>query len=260
MMWTTLQPRARGVAFASILAVAASITDIANAEETSSPERFGTIDELWADFDPRRDPLEIEIISTSSAEGSEVQELYFTGETWQGEKTRVYAIQGAPTSTEKLPGILHVHGGGQTASKTWVQYWTQRGYVCVTYDFCGDWREHDPGRTHFTKWGTVRGNMARLGGNGSLAPTPKFNGWYHWIMAARRALTLLEQHPSVDRDRLGIFGISVGGTLTWPVAALDVRFRQRNLPLRRRHDFRTTQRADRDLACRQTDSGVASDH
>ena len=42
-------------------------------------------------------------------------------------------------------------------------------------------------------------------------------------MAARRALTLLSYHPKVDRERLGIFGVSVGGTLCWLVAATDER-------------------------------------
>jgi hypothetical protein len=40
---------------------------------------------------------------------------------------------------------------------------------------------------------------------------------------ARRALTLLSYHPRVNRERLGIFGVSIGGTLCWLVAAMDDR-------------------------------------
>ena len=36
-------------------------------------------------------------------------------------------------------------------------------------------------------------------------------------------MTLLSYHPKVDRDRLGIFGVSIGGTLCWLVAATDER-------------------------------------
>ena len=36
-------------------------------------------------------------------------------------------------------------------------------------------------------------------------------------------MTLLSYHPKVDRERLGIFGVSVGGTLCWLVAATDER-------------------------------------
>jgi hypothetical protein len=42
-------------------------------------------------------------------------------------------------------------------------------------------------------------------------------------LAARRALTLLAQKPEVDPERLGIFGISMGGTLCWLVAGADAR-------------------------------------
>src|SRR5262249_54524592 len=38
-----------------------------------------------------------------------------------------------------------------------------------------------------------------------------------------RALTLLAKHPSVDPGRLGIFGISVGGTTNWMIAGADRR-------------------------------------
>jgi hypothetical protein len=54
-------------------------------------------------------------------------------------------------------------------------------------------------------------------------PTPRLSGWFHWALAGRRALTLLAQNPAVDPDRLGIFGISVGGTLCWLVAGTDAR-------------------------------------
>jgi hypothetical protein len=38
-------------------------------------------------------------------------------------------------------------------------------------------------------------------------------------------LTLLARHPRVDADRLGVFGISVGGSLTWMIAGFDRRVR-----------------------------------
>ena len=61
------------------------------------------------------------------------------------------------------------------------------------------------------------------GGNFTMKPTPRANAWYRWILTARRALTLLERHPQVDPNRLGIHGTSVGGTLVWPVAGIDKR-------------------------------------
>jgi dienelactone hydrolase len=119
-----------------------------------------------------------------------------------------------------VPGILHIHGGGQTASLAWRQYWAKRGYACVTYDFCGKWDN----RTEYTDWGPLAKNC-NMASNGvsQVHPTPRISGWFHWALAGRRALTLLAQNPVVDPDRLGIFGISVGGTLCWLVAGADAR-------------------------------------
>ncbi len=133
---------------------------------------------------------------------------------------RVFAIRGAPTHGTRLPGILHIHGGGQTASLEWVRFWTSRGYVCASYDFTGPWA----GRKDVTDWGPIKeGNLAQANGGFQVRPTPRASSWYHWAVVARRALTLLSYHPKVDRDRLGIFGVSIGGTLCWLVAATDDR-------------------------------------
>lgn len=189
---------------------------------THENESIDTIEKLWAGFDPRHDPLEIEVLKEWDEEGIHLSELYFTGETWKGVKTRVYAIQGAPREGKKLPGLLHIHGGGQTAYAGWVRFWAKRGYACVSFDYCGEWQKFDPKRTRYTRWGKVDGNQVTASLH-NVTPTPRENPWYHWALTARRALTLLEQHPQVDPDRMGVFGTSMGGTLTWFVAGTDSR-------------------------------------
>lgn len=180
----------------------------------SSPE------DLWKGFDPEALPLEIETIRTHEEKDFIVQTLRFTGEQVHDSKVRVFAIRGAPRSGKKLPGVLHLHGGGQTASLEWVRLWAKRGYVCVSFDFCG----RPPGRTDFTDWGPIEhGNMAKAAGGFQLRPTPRESSWYHWALVSRRALTLLARHPQVNPEKLGVFGISVGGSLTWMVAGTDSR-------------------------------------
>ena len=51
------------------------------------------------------------------------------------------------------------------------------------------------------------------------APQAGITG-HSWLGSA---LTVLSYHPKVDRERLGIFGVSIGGTLCWLVAATDER-------------------------------------
>jgi dienelactone hydrolase len=176
--------------------------------------------ELWQGYDPVALPLEVTSLEKWEEQGCSFEKLRFTAEEVDGAKVRVFAIAGAPPTGPSRPGILHIHGGGQTASLDWVRFWTTRGYACVTFDFCGQWEN----RTEFTDWGPLKhGNMALAQGGHQVTPTPRNSSWYHWTLVARRALTLLAQQPGVDAERLGIFGISVGGTLCWSVAGSDSR-------------------------------------
>lgn len=204
-----------------LLLLSASLTLLQAAD---SPPTIRTSAELWAGYDPRAEPLEIQVAKSWDEGAIHIDQLYFTGETWDKTKVRVFAYCGAPQQGNALPSILHLHGGGQTASLDWVRYWASRGYVCVSHDFCGK----GPGRKDdmVTQWGAAPAYMADpTGPRSSLHPSPKYNSWYHWTLVGRRALTLLEQHPQADPKRLGVFGISVGGTLTWMVAGCDDRVR-----------------------------------
>jgi dienelactone hydrolase len=189
----------------------------AHAEE---PKAITSVEDLWRGFDPEALPLEVETIKTWEEDGAVLQTLRFTGERVNEERVRVFAIQGAPREGKAMPGVLHVHGGGQTASLDWVRFWARRGYVCVSFDFCGRWDK----RTDVTDWGPIKhGNMAEAVGGFQLKPTPRESSWFHWAVVSRRALTLLARHPQVDPKHLGVFGVSVGGSLTWMIAGTDPR-------------------------------------
>ncbi|MEI6914718.1 MAG: acetylxylan esterase, partial [Armatimonadota bacterium] len=174
--------------------------------------------ELWAGYDPTAVPLDIQVVEQSEQDGVRLQKVYFTSEVWEGVPVRIYAIYGAPFGSSGLPAVLHIHGGGQTASLDWVLYWTRRGYACATYDYTGE----TPGRQLTAKWGKVV-NSRRY--SYPAEEDPKVDRDYHWIVAARRAITFLASCPEVDQSRLGIFGISFGGQITWRVAGTDSRVR-----------------------------------
>jgi dienelactone hydrolase len=198
----------------------AGIAPPSAAQARSASKEIAPVEDLWRDFDPEALPLEVETIRTWEEEGAVFQTLRFTGELANDAKVRVYTMQGAPREGKVLPGVLHVHGGGQTLSLDWVRFWAKRGYVCVSFDFCGHWEK----RTDFTDWGPIKqGNMAEAAGGFQLRPTPRESSWYHWTLVSRRALTLLARHPQVDPKRLGVFGVSVGGSLTWMIAGSDNR-------------------------------------
>jgi dienelactone hydrolase len=183
--------------------------------------KITTPQQVWADFDPAAEPLEVEVTRIWREDNLEFRELRFTGMTQGDSKVHVYALYAAPAAGQQLPAVLHIHGGGQTASPEWLRFWGRRGYAALAFDFCGKW----PGREKFTDWGELtQGNMAMPGDKlMAIEPSPRESSWYLWARVSRRALTALAAQDEVDRERLGIFGISVGGSLVWPVAATDSR-------------------------------------
>ncbi len=199
-----------------------------NRESASSWTTIETVESLWDGCDPRALPLETEVVRAWDEGEVHLEAVYFTGEVFEGAKTRVFGYLGRPKRMAgKVPGILHIHGGGQTANLDWPRFWARRGYVCLSFDFCGNTNLPTLGpeyrRERYTLWGKVPADMMKVGGGTQMEPSPRYNPWFHWTMAARRGLTLLEQQPDVDSEKLGIFGISVGGTLSWIVAGVDRR-------------------------------------
>jgi len=180
-----------------------------------------TPQEVWKDFDPRAEPLEIETIRKWTEDGCNYHEFYFTGEKYKGERARIYAIYSAPAGGKKLPGVLHIHGGGQTVCAAWLKFWNERGYAAMTYNWGGEWEN----RERYALWGKLKqGNHKDAGVKlSAVRPTPRESSWYHWTLVSRRALTVLERQKEVDPQRLGIFGISMGGTIVWSFAGTDRR-------------------------------------
>src|SRR5687768_8982096 len=80
------------------------------------------ITQLWKGYDPTALPLDVEVTKDWIEDGIRFQKVYFTAEIWEGEPVRVFAYTGVPVGAQRVPGILHIHGGGQTAYLEWVKY------------------------------------------------------------------------------------------------------------------------------------------
>ena len=76
-----------------------------------------SVRELWADFDPRRDPLEVEVIREWKEDGGVFRHVRYLIGTFKGKPARMAAFYGFPEGAkEKLPAVMHIHGGGQRGS------------------------------------------------------------------------------------------------------------------------------------------------
>lgn len=181
-----------------------------------SSDLLPTPESVWEDFDPEAGPLEEEILKEWSESGAEYKEVYFSAVV-NGEKARVYGIYAAPQQSGRYPALLHLHGGGQTVAPDWLKTWTGRGYAILTINSHGKW----PNRERYTLYPTAlsQGNHRRAGSFlRATEPNLRNCSWYIWAAVNRQALTYLAQQDKVDEKRMGIFGISMGGTTVWHVA------------------------------------------
>lgn len=202
----------------------------------------GSVGELWADFDPRKEALETEVIREWKEDGGCYRQVRYLIGSFKGKAARMAAIYGFPDGVKgKVPGVMHIHGGGQRASLSEVKLLVGRGYAALSVNWGGDgdgkppfnsMEGAQPGDPN-TDWGAVDPTQLNVQGYSSMLPGPKQfyedrehpknNNWYLLTLGCRRGLTFLEQQPEVDAQRLGVHGFSMGGNLTMYVAGSDDR-------------------------------------
>jgi len=75
-----------------------------------------SVKELWAAFDPRKNALETEVIREWKEDGGVFRYVRYLIGTFKGKPARMAAIYGfSEGAKEKLPAVMHIHGGGQRA-------------------------------------------------------------------------------------------------------------------------------------------------
>ena len=200
-----------------------------------------TVAELWAGYDPRKEALKSEVVREWEEDGNVIRYVrYFIG-TFKGKPAWMAGFYAFPKpaktlksskGVEKLPGILHMHGGGQRANLQLVKFHAVQGYAALSVNWGGKPMEGaKPGEAN-TDWGAVDPTQNNVSGYFNVLPGEKFLdavesprncNWFLLTLGCRRGLTFLEQQPEVDGRRLGIRGHSMGGNLTMYVAGTDAR-------------------------------------
>jgi len=198
----------------------------------SEPQAPATVQELWADFDPRRDDLGTQLVREWEKDGIVFRFVTFHIGTFKGKPARMAAFFGFPKGARKRPGLLHLHGGGQRAFLSEVEFFAKRGYPCLSINWGAREMENAQSGDPNTDWGAVDPTQKNVPGYFNLKPGPQYldpfesprnNNWYLLTLGARRALTFLERQPEVDARKLGVYGHSMGGSLTVYVAGTDSR-------------------------------------
>lgn len=149
-----------------------------------------------------------------------VQEVYYEGEPFHGKPTMIFAYYSRPEGDGPFPAMLCVHGGGGQAFREWAELWAKRGYVALAMDTAGQGPERKPNPHGGGPNQTDQGKFGDF-----TLETVRDMWTYHAVAAVVRGHSLLAAQKEVDRDRIGITGISWGGYLTCIVAGIDDRLK-----------------------------------
>lgn len=227
--------------------LAASGVPLTLKAETLSPLANGSVptnlDELWEGFDPRKEPLETEVLKEWEQDGVVCRVVRYQVGIFKGVPAKVAAFYAFPKGGQNLPAVLSMHGGGQSAGFDSVLRDAGRGYASMSINWGGNKLNFGRATVRYdgpqTDWGKLdathppqRNKVNHFAGE--LTPdeytldaveSPRNSNWFLVLLAGRRAITFLESQPEVDGSRIGVSGHSMGGKLTTNLAAIDKRVR-----------------------------------
>lgn len=213
-----------------------------------------TWNDAWIGFDPRNEPLEVEVLKEWEEDGIVLKVIRYRIGVFKGKRAMMAGVYGYPKGGEDLPGLVQIHGGGQYADYKAPLSNAKRGYASISISWAGrisapgyrvtpnevklfwDGKVNDPKYKITTDWGALDAYHApsRYGKDAfpsipvtdwtlDAVESPRNNAWFLATLGARRALTFLERQAEVDPDRLGVYGHSMGGKLTVLTAGSDNR-------------------------------------
>ena len=222
--------------------------------ELKTGEAPQTWNDTWKGFDPRAEPLDVEILKEWEEDNIVLKVLRYRIGVFKGRRAMMAGVYGYPKGGEDLPGLLQIHGGGQYADYKAPLTNAKRGYASLSISWAGrisapgyrvspnevklfwEGKVEDPRYKITTDWGALDAYHAPSRNGKDAFPSipvadwtldpiesPRNNSWFLATLGARRGLTFLERQPEIDADKLGVYGHSMGGKLTVLTAGSDKR-------------------------------------
>ncbi len=177
-----------------------------------------TPSEVWEDYNPSLAPLEISTVSSSESlntvHAAYAFDVDYSEQTHFKARVSVYydkRWQDARSAVILLPTLDDI------PFDTLINTLLKEGYVVGVPDYSGKDGTEIPSSLLFATNDGCRQYLDVLDGSARRSP------WYVWCKVVRRAMTLLASLPLVDKERIAIIGLGVGGHISWQVAAMDKR-------------------------------------
>ena len=160
----------------------------------------------------KRPPLNVTVTGTVQCKGYHIENLYYESLPHLYVPANLYVPD---KITSPVPGILYVCGhvpDQKVTYQTHARKFAELGFVCLIIETI--------------QWGEVRGEHWGCWDR----------GWFNWysrgynpggveLWNGIRGLDLLSERKEVDAGKLGVTGISGGGSQSWYIAAADSRIK-----------------------------------
>ncbi|MCM2373946.1 alpha/beta hydrolase family protein [Aporhodopirellula aestuarii] len=153
--------------------------------------------------------------------------ILFSSISYRGNPVQVFAYYSAPKGTapaEGWPAVVCIHGGGGTAFDEWVNLWNEHGYAAISMDLEGHLPISKTKDSRRPRLSTDNPGPSRDGVFGDYAKPIQQQWYYHAVAQVVIAHSLIRSFPEVNAEKIGVTGISWGGTLTSTVMGVDNRF------------------------------------
>ena len=163
---------------------------------------------------------------TTKASISGCKGILYESLSYKGKKVQVFAYYSAPKGEVPeggWPAVVCVHGGGGTAFSDWVKKWNDHGFAAISMDMEG----HFPIRKsteNKERVETPNPGPVRVGVFDDYDKPVKEQWYYHAVGQIILAHSLIRSFPEINTEKVGITGISWGGTLTSTIMGVDNRF------------------------------------
>lgn len=165
---------------------------------------------------------------TEKANQDGMVEILYESIPYKGNRVEVFAYYGVPEGeapADGWPAVVCVHGGGGTAFYEWVKKWNERGYAAISMDLEGHYPIRKTERREDGRVSTEFPGPSRVGIFGDFELPVEEQWYYHAVAQAVLAHSLIRSFPEVNAGKVGLTGISWGGTLTSTIMGVDDRFK-----------------------------------
>ncbi len=165
--------------------------------------------------------------TTSNAEVAGMTGILYESIPVNDSRVQVFAYYSAPEGRAPeggWPAIVCVHGGGGTAFHEWVAKWNDHGYAAISMDLEGHYPTRETEDRRSPRIPTEHPGLHRLGIFQNYEDPIEQQWYYHAVGQVILAHSLVRSFPEVNPGKIGLTGISWGGTLTSTIMGVDNRF------------------------------------